>query len=144
MWVAARNAPGKRTVRTRRRIVYRRHGRQDGDFVVVAVVPNRRVALPVRRQAQIVRLPLDEDEFVEVDQGIGEQGLGLEALDLGGFRLGGRVTFGKARVDGGEVLLDRIELLEVLGALGVLGAVGLDQVRYRQPHRLDVEAADRG
>ena len=55
--------------------------RKDGDLVMIAGCRDARIALPVVRQAEIVRAAFDQQQTIKIQQRIGQQRLALKSKE---------------------------------------------------------------
>ena len=114
----------------------RADGREHGDLVVVAVAAGRAVGLPVLRQAQAPGAALDQQEFVEGQERIGQQGVALQdgelVGDLGDTLFRPLVAGGQGRFGLLEAFFQFRQAAEEFRALGIFAAVGGNQVLDRR------------
>ena len=126
-----------------RECAIRRHGVHDADFIVVPGARNRAVALPVLRKAHVAFPPFDQQQALEMEQGIGEQGLALQRGRLGGrfakcgFRARLSIEDGLTRLPGNRVHLGNA--FDKGLAIGVLAGIGCREIGDRAPQRFKID-----
>ena len=114
----------------------RADGRKHRDLVVVVVLGERTVGLPVLRQAHAAGAAFYQQEFIEVQQRIGQQDLALQSFELPGqvreALPGALIAAVSGRLGRANALRQLIQPAEQLRAARVLAGLGGDLVRERR------------